>query len=879
MKLENIVSTTFLIALLTVVLFVGVWQIKPAVASDTLIDSYTDSTVTTFNLIPVGGLAQAGQSFTMLSSDYKITSAKFRLSKTGLPNGTGYAFLYAHSGTYGASSVPTGSALAQSEGLDISTIAGSSTVYELTFNASQQYTMIANAYYCSVFGNATTWEGDSSNYIQFYFAYSSPTHSGNEVKYTTSSGTWNYDVGFDAVFYVYGILATATPPIFTVQSPNTTTVSTVCLFSSLITDNVEVDFAIFGTNNTGHWVNETAVDISAVSGWLNVTKTLNDTVGNVVQSCWWANDTSNNWANSSIQSLTTTSGTYYLTINSLPVSVTYTINGTISGASVTASSGSPADIQTAVNTIYAAGGGTTYVPAGDFTFNPPAVNNGYGVSVPIGVNIVGAGINVTILRESSDVSFINSVKTYMFYLAWSPYTTKTNRISGISFIGHVDSDSSDKVAIFIEGRKDFRVDHCSFDDFPSQGIFVKGSRGVMDHCDFDNHYRLWMAPYNDSAFPEPYARWGYGVIVIGSGGAESWVTDTSTFLGVYDTWGTGHPPVYIENCNFTRCRHALSSNTNGYYVVRYCHFQKGFYGQVDTHGGNPGGRGIESYNNTFDLSDQSYSDGQGAAFQLRGGGGVVFNNTAIFNASYTNKFVWLLLETTPPWDIHDLYVWNNTATNTIVNDDPSGTILNVDYFLRAPTLALDGFIYTPYTYPHPLATTANSGVTNDTIGLTEGTYTVTILSQVVVSGYTYNFVEWQDSSTDTTIIVSLTANATVTATYTDVSIVSVSITTPTNTTYTSSSIFVNFTASGGTIEDYWFNVKNGTAWVYTSNQTYPGYEMAIGLANGDHYALYAFANNTDGTEGYATVMFTVDYTYSSVTVTWGGYWGRWWGYP
>jgi len=387
-------------------------------------------------------------------------------------------------------------------------------------------------------------------------------------------------------------------------------------------------------------------------------------------------------------------------------------NGGISYSEVIAPSGSAHDVQATVDAVAAIGGGTVRIPQGDFVFNPPGVANGKGVSVPIGVNIIGAGKGVTILRESIDVAATYSVKTFMFYLGWTPDTRKTNRISGISFIGNATSDSDDKVGIFIEGRKDFRVDNCAFQDFPSQAVYIRGSRGVIDHCDFDNPYKDSFPPKSDPD-GQPWAVWGYGIIVLGSGGAESWVTDTSTFLGVYDTWGTGHPPVYIENCNFTRCRHAIASNTNGFYVSRFNNFTTATpYGQIDVHGGNPGGRGMESYNNTFDLSDESYSFGQDAAFQLRGGGGVVFNNTVIFNASYTNRAVWLLLETTPPWDIHQLYVWNNTArytSGTLVDFDSKmviaegAAILNVDYFLRAPNQAQDGFTYMPIAYPFPFS--------------------------------------------------------------------------------------------------------------------------------------------------------------------------------
>lgn len=70
------------------------------------------------------------------------------------------------------------------------------------------------------------------------------------------------------------------------------------------------------------------------------------------------------------------------TFSSLMNSVVVNNVGIISLLSITAKSGSPLDIQTAVNAMGAAGGGTVYIPAGNFTFNPPF--NGKGVTIPPG---------------------------------------------------------------------------------------------------------------------------------------------------------------------------------------------------------------------------------------------------------------------------------------------------------------------------------------------------------------------------------------------------------------------------------------------------------------------------------------------------------------
>ena len=84
--------------------------------------------------------------------------------------------------------------------------------------------------------------------------------------------------------------------------------------------------------------------------------------------------------------------------------------------------------------------------------------------------------------------------------------------------------------------------------------------------------------------------------------------------------------------------------------------------------------------------------------------------------------------------------------------------------------------------------------------------------------------------------------------------VTVTITSPTNTTYTSSSISVNLSASGGTIDKIWFSLKRGTEIIFL-NTTYT-VPTTMTLENGN-YTFDAYANNTDGTIGKSTIMFTV----------------------
>jgi hypothetical protein len=99
--------------------------------------------------------------------------------------------------------------------------------------------------------------------------------------------------------------------------------------------------------------------------------------------------------------------------------VTISLGETDSGYSLTASSGLPSDIQTAVNAVVAAGGGTVFIPSGTFTFNPPT--NGVGVTIPytnVALNIIGAGIGNTILQETTTTT-TGASSSHMFVRSWT----------------------------------------------------------------------------------------------------------------------------------------------------------------------------------------------------------------------------------------------------------------------------------------------------------------------------------------------------------------------------------------------------------------------------------------------------------------------------
>jgi hypothetical protein len=163
----------------------------------TLIDSYASSNGPTY--LYSGSYTKAGQSFTVDTYNYVLDSVAFILHRSGSPSGNCYAVIYGHSGTYGTSSVPTGSVLATSDAVSASSLYSISTTTTFTFSGANKITLSADTHYiaCIVYEG-----GNSSNFIVIKMK-ASGSHDGNECVYSSSS-TWLYTSGTDTAFYVYG---------------------------------------------------------------------------------------------------------------------------------------------------------------------------------------------------------------------------------------------------------------------------------------------------------------------------------------------------------------------------------------------------------------------------------------------------------------------------------------------------------------------------------------------------------------------------------------------------------------------------------------------------------------------------------------------------
>ncbi len=110
---------------------------------------------------------------------------------------------------------------------------------------------------------------------------------------------------------IYSFFTTAdtTFPTASLNSSNNSYAGQLTRFSIYINDNFALNpngQYIFSTNNTGTWINDSAVNFTSTPSWADVTKTLNSTVGTFVGYRWYFNDSAGNLNFTSIYTLNTT---------------------------------------------------------------------------------------------------------------------------------------------------------------------------------------------------------------------------------------------------------------------------------------------------------------------------------------------------------------------------------------------------------------------------------------------------------------------------------------------------------------------------------------------------------------------------------------------
>jgi len=282
------------------------------------------------------------------------------------------------------------------------------------------------------------------------------------------------------------------------------------------------------------------------------------------------------------------------------------------------------------------------------------------------------------------------------------------------------------VGITVRGEG-WRVDNCRFDneiDNTIEGVSVRGYStddgcpvGLVDHCEFNN------------------------IRVIVTGDAS---------LMAHGIWaeplriGTNNA-LFVEDCvfNFTQFGNVMDANYGGRYVFRYNIVNDAYIEAHSVQGNNRATRSWEVYGNTINQVERD----MWAPFFLRGGTGVVFDNTVTGSWSSgptiivdnrrtfqdlgdggladgtspwdgnedstgypardqigrsTDQWLWTDENPYPPQEYDPFYQWNNTHEGSNIDvyvHNNCGVHIqeNRDYYnnVERPD-------YTPYTYPHPL---------------------------------------------------------------------------------------------------------------------------------------------------------------------------------
>ena len=344
-------------------------------------------------------------------------------------------------------------------------------------------------------------------------------------------------------------------------------------------------------------------------------------------------------------------------------------------AQINAATCSKADVTTAVNS--AADGDTVRIPAGSCAWTG-------ALSTAKGISIIGAGEGVTTITGGG--------------FDFTTPSGKGFRASGMTIKGTAG------VGVY-SSSKSWRVDHITFDTVtgrPSSRIVwiepVSGqsSAGVIDHVTFRNpqsiqvHYRGSQADGGNGEWMRP----------LGLGGSDA---------------------VYIEDSTFSHATLEVSSpvtdcDGGGRLVFRRNTVSNAYFEMHDAIiGGLRGCRRWEVYDNTF---TKTYNSGQCTYIGIRGGTGVVFNNTFV-NPTDCDKGIQIVNYRTyqtggSPWGALCRNTTGKACLNSLTKGPASCTSDANCGGVAGSCIAIDGPISAPSGYPcrDQIGTTGNSPQTS-----------------------------------------------------------------------------------------------------------------------------------------------------------------------
>lgn len=664
------------------------------------------------------------------------------------------------------------------------------------------------------------------------------------------------------------------PPQFGTISANTTLAGNATQISCTLTDTASgVSAWGFAWNNSGSMVNSSKY---AVSG-SPVTALYNGTWNATASKVWvqfWSNDTLNNAGYSPIQTFSlSTWGQGGEAGAPIPWRVPAPSEPSDYGTVVTVGSGKTyATIQAGVNAITY---GTVKVYAGTYSESVTLKSNILVKAVEKGVTVSAGNSNAFYATAKTNITI------YGFNIQGNGVFTNWDNGAGVLFsnvdystIQNCTAINMGLIGFYFRSGSDFNtLDYCEASYCVEHGVgFTDSSNNtITDVRSHHNDYCSFIVAY-------------YTIQYCGS----NFFSYCSAYSGLDNGF---YADVYTRNNTFQDCLvYNFSTTWNGggqgillkddYNVIDHCTVEGSLRGGVVLNEDGTYTQGGAKYCNI--TNTRSYNN------ILYGFGEAVGRNALFYNN-------WA-------WDngVNAIYIEGgcnyNTLTYNSLFDDGSGTALDIEGNYNTATSNFYESLYNGGSGnsiqaslgspPNPLSSTgwrARSyepppphytltmleptvgGSVNPSVG-NYSYYEGTNVTVIATASFNYVFAAWQiDGVNETTTshawFVVMDTNHQAKAYFAPIPVV-VSIVYPQNTVYPTSSIPVEILASDGTIDVIWYNCKNGSSWIYPSNQTYTTSTSMSGFLNG-MYVFYAYANNTDGNEDSETNWFTVATSTSS----------------
>ena len=167
-----------------------------------ILDSYDESHQDTTYALFAGSTITYGQAFSAIVN-CTLDHAVFFLKKNGAPTGYVIARVYASTGTFGSSAKPTGTALAVSDNVNISTITGTYALTTFNFSGANRVNLTTGVKYIVVVSYSG---GDGSNNLNVGADNVDSVAPGNAC-YSVDNINWTALSATDVCFYVYVVSA------------------------------------------------------------------------------------------------------------------------------------------------------------------------------------------------------------------------------------------------------------------------------------------------------------------------------------------------------------------------------------------------------------------------------------------------------------------------------------------------------------------------------------------------------------------------------------------------------------------------------------------------------------------------------------------------